>query len=91
MYVCSWTEGVHPLWTEGVHTHCCSIDRWSAARCDRLIGFSGYRRRVPMRQDGLAGFGIMAASARPLHSAHTLFLLQCVSGAHAHRARTCRL
>jgi hypothetical protein len=62
---------VHPLWTEGVHACRCSIDRRSVAWCGATdssvsVAIGGERRH---------GGTDSPASARPLHSAHTLFLL----------------
>jgi hypothetical protein len=64
---------VHPLWTEGVHACHCSIDRRSAAWYGTTdssvsVAIGGERRRGGT--DSLA-----TASAQPVHSAHTLFLL----------------
>jgi hypothetical protein len=65
-----------------------SSERGAAQRTHRL-------RQLPVAsadgRDRLVGFGGTATSARPLPGAHTLFLLLCVPGAHAHHARTRRL
>jgi hypothetical protein len=40
-----------------------------------------------MRRDKLAGYGVTAASARPLHNAHTLFLLASMATSGERRRR----